>query len=147
MESYDFRVTRAREFLAQARQHKVAELSPRGLAGQAAELRRLLGWVIDVVDDYADTDLDLEVSQAVLWGGVYLKPADVLALCPDCRSRVPGASGTAPDGSRPADADVAGGQAGWAVAGSATAVRGAPGDGARPAIRLAAAAWNRAMSP
>ena len=89
METNDFRVIRAREFLARARQCSVAGLSASELTREDAELRRLLGWVIDVVDDYADTDLDLDVSQVVLWGGLYLKPADVLSLCPGCLSRAP----------------------------------------------------------
>jgi hypothetical protein len=87
METHDFRVTRAREFLVRARQYSVADLSASELAHQNTELRRLLGWVIDVVDDYADTDLDLDVSQVVLWGGLYLKPTDVLSLCPTCSRR------------------------------------------------------------
>jgi len=60
----DFRVTRAREFLA-------SNTDDLPLA------RRLLGWLLDVADDYAETELDAEVSQATLWGGVYLAPADV----------------------------------------------------------------------
>jgi hypothetical protein len=99
MENHDFRVVRAREFLARARRREVAVLSPRALARENAELRRALGWVIDVVDDYADTDLDLDVSQIMLWGGVYLKPADVLALCPGCLNRAADASNAGAGGS------------------------------------------------
>jgi hypothetical protein len=95
MVTHDFRVASAREFLAQARRCEVAVLSPRALTRENAELRRLLGWVIDVVDDYADTDLDLNVSQVLLWGGVYLTPADVLSLCPGCLNRATDASNTA----------------------------------------------------
>src|SRR5258708_27201948 len=99
METHDFRVIRAREFLAHARACSVAELPPCVLAREDAELRRLLGWVIDVVDDYADTDLDLDVSQVMLWGGVYLKPADVLSLCRGCLNRATDASNAGAGGS------------------------------------------------
>jgi hypothetical protein len=106
METHDFRVIRAREFLAHAGSCSVGELPPSVLAREDTELRRLLGWVIDVVDDYANTDLDLDVSQVLLGGGVYLKPADVLSLCPGCLSRATDTSNTptavqacsAPDG-------------------------------------------------
>jgi hypothetical protein len=96
METHDFRVIRAREFLAHAGTCSVGELPPSVLAREDTELRRLLGWVIDVVDDYANTDLDLDVSQVLLWGGVYLKPADVLSLCPGCLSRATDTSNTTP---------------------------------------------------
>lgn len=61
-----------------------------------SELRRVLGWALDVVDDFADTQLDEDVTQVTLSGGVYVAPADVMALCGPCLNRLlPGeASGT-----------------------------------------------------
>src|SRR5258707_1326011 len=115
METHDFRVIRAREFLAHARKRRVAVLSPRALAREDAELRLLLGSVIDVVDDYADTDLDLDVSQVMLWGGIYLKPADVLSLCRGCLNRATDASNAGAGGSPGA---ICGGGAGAGAAGS-----------------------------
>src|SRR5258707_5783206 len=126
METHDFRVIRAREFLAHARKRRVAVLSQRALAHEDAELRRLLGWVIDVVDDYADTDLDLDVSQVMLWGGVYLKPADVLSLCGGCLNRAKEASNAG-----------AGGSPG-AICGGVAGAGGGGGGGARVAGRRGA---------
>jgi hypothetical protein len=62
----DFRVVAAREFLAHTARRSATQLPPSVLARENAELRRLLGWVIDIVDDYAETELDLDVSQVML---------------------------------------------------------------------------------
>jgi hypothetical protein len=94
METHDFRVARARRFLADTRRRSLVRHSRRELATESAELRQLLGWVLDVVDDYADTDLDPDVSQVTLWGGVYLAAADVSRLCPGCLHRTMNATGT-----------------------------------------------------
>ena len=73
----DERVLRAREFLSGTRKRKATELPPSLLLREDAELRRLLGQVLDVVADYQDTDLDLEVTQVTIAGGALLAPADL----------------------------------------------------------------------
>jgi hypothetical protein len=76
----DQRVIAAREFLDGARRRKVDELPPSVLMREDAELRRLLGKLLDVVRDYEDTELDLEVTQITIAGGVLLAPADLRTL-------------------------------------------------------------------
>jgi len=49
--SADTRLTAAREFLAAARKHKVAELPPSLLMRECAELRRLLSQVLCVIGE------------------------------------------------------------------------------------------------
>jgi hypothetical protein len=83
----DFRVTASREFLAPAHKRTTAEYPPSVLTRENAELRRLLAWVLDVVDDYTETELDRDTSQVMHEGGVYLTAADFLSLCPDCLGR------------------------------------------------------------
>lgn len=51
---------------------------------------RCLAWAIDIVDDFADTEIDEEVTQVMLSGGIYVAPADVAALCDGCLSRLLG---------------------------------------------------------
>jgi hypothetical protein len=53
MTAADQRVTYAREYLAGCRQRKLAELPPSALLREAAELRRELGQILDVVDAQA----------------------------------------------------------------------------------------------
>jgi hypothetical protein len=90
METYDSRIAHARQFLADARLRVPGELRPDDLAREDAELRRCLSWAIEVVDDFAETAIDEEEpSQVMVWGGVYLAPADVRELCPGCLSLVP----------------------------------------------------------
>jgi hypothetical protein len=50
----DLRVTAAREYLEGARRRKVTELPPSLLVREAAELRRALGQVLDVLDGLDD---------------------------------------------------------------------------------------------
>jgi hypothetical protein len=54
--SADQRVTAAREFLAGARRRKVDQLPPSLLMRECAELRRLLGQVLDVLAGERDRD-------------------------------------------------------------------------------------------
>jgi hypothetical protein len=90
METCDRRIARARQFLADARKRDPAGLRPEDLAREDAELRRCLGWAIDVVDDFADTALNEdEPSQVMLWGGLYIAPADVRHMCAGCLGLVP----------------------------------------------------------
>ena len=90
METHDRRVIHARQFLANARTREPDDLPPRDLVREDAELRRCLAWVIDVVDDFADTELDENVTQVRYSGGLYIAPADIAGLCGGCLSRLPG---------------------------------------------------------
>jgi hypothetical protein len=90
METHDYRVVHARQFLTDARLCDPADLHLDDLVREDAELRRCLGWALDVVDDFADTEIDEEVSQVTLCGGLYIAPADVRELCARCMSRLPG---------------------------------------------------------
>jgi hypothetical protein len=84
-------VNRARRFLTDARVREPAELRPDDLAAEDEELRRCLGWALEVVDDFADTALDEdEPSQVMLCGGRSIAPADARELCPECLRRIPG---------------------------------------------------------
>jgi hypothetical protein len=103
METHDHRVIHARDFLADARTREPEDLLLHDLVSEDAELRRCLAWVIDVVDDYADTELDEDVTQVTLWGGFYVAPADVAALCGGCVTASPARQGErASDGRRSA---------------------------------------------
>lgn len=88
METHDRRIIYARQILTEARLRDVALLSPNALIGEVTQFRRVLGWVLDVVDDFADTQLDEAVTQITFSGGVYVAPADVLALCGPCLNRL-----------------------------------------------------------
>jgi len=90
METTDRRIIHARQFLADTRTRDPGELRLDALAREDAELRRCLAWAIEIVDDFADTSLDEdEPSQVLLWGGLYIAPADVRRLCADCLNLVP----------------------------------------------------------
>jgi hypothetical protein len=90
METHDGRVVHARQFLANARTREPDDLLPADLVREDAELRRCLAWVIDVVDDFADTELDENVTQVTYSGGLYIARAEVAGLCGGCLSRLPG---------------------------------------------------------
>jgi hypothetical protein len=64
--SADQRVTSAREFLAGARRRKVDQLPPSLLMRECAELRRLLGQVLDVLAVQRDAAGRLAEIRAVL---------------------------------------------------------------------------------
>lgn len=85
METHDSRAVHARQFLISARNQKPAELAPDVLAREDAELRRCLAWALDVIDDFADTRVDEEVTQLTFWGGLYIAPADYGTLCGSCK--------------------------------------------------------------
>jgi len=74
--SADQRVNAAREYLAAIRRHKVTERPLSALVRECADLRRMLGRVLDVADDLEVMYLDQDSTQVMLWGGVYLTPAD-----------------------------------------------------------------------
>ena len=52
----DQRVSRAREYLAGIRQHKVTTLPPSVLVRECAELRRQLGQVLDAIDQAVELE-------------------------------------------------------------------------------------------
>ncbi len=60
----DPRITAAREFLAVARKRPVGSLPPSVLARECAELRRILGQVLDVVSHAADPASSAALSPA-----------------------------------------------------------------------------------
>jgi hypothetical protein len=72
METSDYRLTAARNFLATA---------------PHSDFTKLLADVVDVADDFMATDLDESTSKVTIEGGVYLAPADIHRLCPSCLSR------------------------------------------------------------
>jgi hypothetical protein len=84
MEALDGRVIEAREALAEARKREPSELTRDELMHEIANFRKYVRWLIDVADDAADTDIDEEVSQVTLWGGVYIAPTDTRKLCDSC---------------------------------------------------------------
>jgi hypothetical protein len=86
METHDSRAVHARQFLISARNQKPAELAPDVLAREDAELRQCLAWALDVIDDFADTRMDEELTQLTLWGGLYIAPKDYGTLCGSCKS-------------------------------------------------------------
>src|SRR5258708_2306560 len=89
METHDRRIVYARKFLADARKRNPADLLPDALVHEDSELRRCMAWALDVVDDFADTELDEDVTQVTLWGGrLYLAPAGVAGLRDGCLSRL-----------------------------------------------------------
>ncbi|SRR5260221_6888729 len=76
----DERVLYARQFLAGARRREVAEMPPSVLARETAELRRVLGQVLDVVADVEDTEIDESLTLILDSGDAHVAPADVLTL-------------------------------------------------------------------
>jgi hypothetical protein len=86
METHDSRVVHARQFLIRTRNQEPAELGSDVLAREDAGLRQCLAWALDVIDDFADTTMDEEVTQLTFWGGLYIAPKDYGTLCGSCRS-------------------------------------------------------------
>jgi hypothetical protein len=84
MEDHDFRVIEARAALADARKCDPSELTVHQLREEITRFRKYVRWLIDLADDAADTEYDEEVSQVMIYGGVYISPADTLKLCDDC---------------------------------------------------------------
>lgn len=81
MNTYDYRITAARNFLATA---------------PSSDFTRLLADVVDVADDFHATDLDESRSKVTTDGGLYFAPADVCRLCPSCRTLAIRAVNTGP---------------------------------------------------
>jgi hypothetical protein len=81
----DQRVIAAREFLDAIRPYKVADRPISVLQREDAELRRMLGQVLDVVtemaftiEDAEDEDRDRNTSHVDVEGGIWLVSADAL---------------------------------------------------------------------
>lgn len=84
MEDHDFRVIEARAALAEASKRDPGELAPDELREEITRFRKYVRWLIDLADDAADTEYDEEVSQVMIYGGIYIAPADTLMLCDAC---------------------------------------------------------------
>jgi hypothetical protein len=84
METHDGRVIEARAALAEARKRDPGELTPDELRAELARFRSYVRWLIDLADDAADTEYDEEVSQVMIYGGIYIAPADTFKICDDC---------------------------------------------------------------
>jgi hypothetical protein len=82
METCDRGVIEAREALLKAKDPRT--LTRIDLIQEVLRLRKYLGWMIVLNDDWADTDYDEEVSQVMLSGGVYIAPLDAAKLCGSC---------------------------------------------------------------
>ena len=82
METCDRGVIEAREALLKAKDPRT--LSRVELIQEVLRLRKYLGWMIVLNDDWADTDYDEEVSQVMLSGGAYIAPLDTAKLCGSC---------------------------------------------------------------
>jgi hypothetical protein len=85
MEDHDYRVIEARKAVAEARKRDPGELGLDELREEITRFRKYVRWLIDLADDAADTEYDEEVSQVMLYGGIYIAPADTLKLCGDCQ--------------------------------------------------------------
>ncbi len=84
MEDHDGRVIEARAALEEARKRDPAELSAEELREEITRFRTYVRWLIDLADDAADTEYDEEVSQVMIYGGIYIAPADTFKLCDGC---------------------------------------------------------------
>jgi hypothetical protein len=82
METLDYRVVTARASLEAAKDP--ASLTPGELREELTLYRKYTRWLVGLADDAADTAYDDEVSQVMLYGGVYIAPADYFKLCPAC---------------------------------------------------------------
>lgn len=84
MEDHDFRVIEARAALVEASKRDPAELAPDELREEITRFRKYVRWLIDLADDAADTEYDEEVSQIMIYGGIYIAPGDTFKLCDAC---------------------------------------------------------------
>jgi hypothetical protein len=71
LNTYDYRITAARNFLATA---------------PSTDFTKLLADVVAVADDFQVTDLDEQVTKMTTDGGIYIAPNDVCRFCPSCRT-------------------------------------------------------------
>ena len=74
-EQHDFRVQEARKALAEN-------------CSDVDELRKHVRLLIQLADDWADTEVDEERTYTLLWGGVHIRAQDVSALCETCSAKL-----------------------------------------------------------
>jgi hypothetical protein len=84
VEDHDFRVIEARAALTEARKREPGQLAPVELREEITRFRKYVRWLIDLADDAADTEYDEEISQIMIYGGIYIARADTFKLCDDC---------------------------------------------------------------
>src|ERR1700735_706695 len=85
MEDHDFRVIEARAgALGEGRKRAPSKLTVHELQEETTRFRKYVRWLIDLADDAADTEYDEEVSQLMIYGGIYISSADTLKLCEGC---------------------------------------------------------------
>jgi hypothetical protein len=84
MEDHDGRVIEARAALAEARKRDPGDLTTGELKEEVTRFRKYVRWLIDLADDAADTEIEEEVRQITIWGGVYIAPDDTRKLCDGC---------------------------------------------------------------
>jgi hypothetical protein len=82
METLDYRVVTARVSLEAA--NDPATLTTEQLREELTLYRKYTRWLVGLADDAADTGYDDAVSQVMLYGGLYIAPADYFKLCPAC---------------------------------------------------------------
>jgi hypothetical protein len=82
MEDRDYRVVTARASLEAAKEP--ATLTQDQLREELTLYRKYTHWLVGLADDAADTAYDDEVSQVMLYGGVYIAPGDYFKLCAGC---------------------------------------------------------------
>src|SRR5580658_1879823 len=82
METCGRGVIEAREALLKAADPRT--LTRVGLIQEVLRLRKYLGWMIVLNDDWADTDSDKDPTQAMLSGGASTAPPETENLCDSC---------------------------------------------------------------
>lgn len=88
----DPRVTAAREFLAGARRRKIGELPPSVLQREAAESRRQLGLVLDLIgeDGTVLSGAELQIVMGALGHGAVFLEERAARPCDDCATHPAG---------------------------------------------------------
>jgi hypothetical protein len=74
-EQHDFRVQDARRLLTED-------------CADVYELRTYLRLLIQLADDWADTDVDEEKTYTLIWGGLHIRAQDLPILCETCSARL-----------------------------------------------------------
>lgn len=74
-EQHDFRVQEARKALAEN-------------CRDVDKLRNNVRLLIQLADDWADTDVDEERTYTLLWGGLHIRAQDISVLCETCAGKL-----------------------------------------------------------
>jgi hypothetical protein len=74
-EQHDFRVQEARKALAEN-------------CSDVDKLRRHVRLLIQLADDWADTEVDDERTYALPWGGLHIRAQDISVLCRPCSAKL-----------------------------------------------------------